>query len=156
LKVIQTYLRVFASDHLQGKPIPQLAIGHVFDTDKPENLEDFMYRQGLDMAISRGFALSRHGFIDGMGEYPGQIMQKHWESNPLIGEANWSYNQIKGGGHGTISQFIDEFIRWHSAYAHMYMHADSYRRAMRQDRDELERALRSGGIGYRFVLESAA
>jgi hypothetical protein len=38
----------------------------------------------------------------------------------------------------------------------MYMHADSYKQAMQEDRAQLERALRSGGIGYRFVLASAS
>lgn len=37
----------------------------------------------------------------------------------------------------------------------MYMHAASYQRAMKLDRTELERALKPGGIGYRFVFASA-
>ena len=36
------------------------------------------------------------------------------------------------------------------------MHADSYKQAMAEDRAAHERALKPGGIGYRFVLTSAS
>jgi hypothetical protein len=70
----------------------------------------------------------------------------------MIAEANWSYEQVKDeGSHGTMAEFTDAFVDHHSTYAHMYLHSASYRTAIAEDRSHLERALRPGGIGYRFV-----
>jgi len=111
-----------------------------------------MHRQALDLAVSRGFALSRHGFIDGLSGWPNDLMTKYWKTNQLIAESNWSYDQVKDqGSHGSMKEHVDAFARWHSAFAHMYLHAASYRRAMREDRAEFERALKPGGVGYRLV-----
>ena len=57
--------------------------------------------------------------------------------------------------HGSVAEHADAFCKFHSTYAHLYMHSASYRQAMAEDRVEHERALKPGGIGYRFVLNSA-
>jgi len=75
----------------------------------------------------------------------------------MIAEANWSYEQVKKEKtHGTMPEFEDTFIRYHSMFAHMYMHSTSYKQAVVEDRDQVQRALKPGGIGYRFALTSAS
>jgi hypothetical protein len=155
-RVIGTYLEVFAPD---GQPARQLSIAHVYDDDcgGVTPLDEAIRRQGLDVAITHGLALSRHGFIDGLGGWPDELIARHWQTNPMIAEANWSYEQVKKDKiHGTMTEFTDAFIKYHSVYAHMYFHSASYQQAMAEDRVELDRALRPGGLGYRFVLTSAA
>jgi hypothetical protein len=158
-RAIGAYLDVFAPDRIPGQAVPQLSIAQVYDDDcgRGEPLSEAVRRQALDVAIQNGLSFSRHGFIDGMGGWPDELIARYWSTHPMIAEANWSYEQVKRDKtHGTMPEFVDAFIRYHSTYAHMYLHSASYREAMAQDRGEHERALRRGGIGYRFVLTSAA
>jgi hypothetical protein len=154
LDVIRTYLQVFAPDAPEDAKLPELGIAHVYDEDCPGNtpLDEALRRQALDLAVAKGFTLSRNGFIDGLSGWPQDLIKRYWAANPTIAEANWTYDQVKDHKtHGTVREHVDSFLKWHSAYAHMYMHAASYQRALRQDRSELERGLRTGGLGYRFV-----
>jgi Domain of unknown function (DUF4832) len=48
------------------------------------------------------------------------------------------------------------YADWHANYAHYYMDAESYKRAMREDRTHFEKGLQSGGLGYRLVLTRAS
>ena len=68
----------------------------------------------------------------------------------------WDEQVKKDKTHGSMSEHVDAFAKFHSTYAHLYMHADSYKQAMAEDRGEHERALKTGGIGYRFVLTLAS
>lgn len=150
-RIIETYADIFAPDATNA---PQLSIAQVYDDncggDTP--LKDAVWRQALDVAQKRGFSFSRHGFIDGLGGWPNDFMDTYWQTNPMLAEANWSYDQIKDDQtHGTMREHVDAYANWHSIWAHQYLHAASYRRAMQLDRAELERALQPGGIGYRFV-----
>ena len=54
----------FYADTYKNNP---LVIAYCFDADNEQvtSLPDFLYRQGLDEAIKRHFALERRGFIDG-------------------------------------------------------------------------------------------
>ncbi len=158
LKAIRAYLEVFAPDLPEAQPVRHLAIAHVYDDDCAGNLplQEAMHRQGLDLAAARGLAFARNGFIDGLGGWPNDLMLTYWRDHQLIGEGDWSYEQMKKDKtHGSMAEHVDAFVKFHSTYAHLYMHSASYKQAMTEDRTEHERALRPGGIGYRFVLNSA-
>jgi hypothetical protein len=53
--------------------------------------------------------------------------------------------------HGTMDENIAGAADWHSNFFHLYFGPDVYKRAMREDRPALERALGPGGLGYRLV-----
>lgn len=145
-KIVNIYADVFK--------VRPLVISYCFDDDRKQvtNVEDFYYRQALDVALGKGFALARHGFIDGLSLTDRQTMERYWRSNMMWAEGNWSYMDLKNEGrHGTIQENIEVFAEWHSNYGHFYMDAESYKRAMREDRAAFEDGLRSGGIGYRLV-----
>ena len=134
-------------------------ISYCFDDDRAQvtSLRDFHYRQALDVALSKGFALARHGFIDGLHLYDRLTMEKSWRTSAMLAEGNWSYMDVKNDAtHGTIEENIEVFAAWHSNFGHFYMDADSYKRAMREDRAAFENGLKSGGIGYRLVPLSAS
>ena len=157
-QLIHLYLDVFAGNRAPGSPVPQLSTAQVYDEDCGGDtpLEEATRRQALDVALTNGLTFTRHGFIDGMSGWPNDFILKYWRQSPMLAEANWSYEQVKRDkNHGTMPEFIDAFIKFHSTYTHMYLHADSYKQAMAQDRGEFERALRPGGVGYRFVLTAA-
>ena len=158
-RVIQVYLDVLASGPRPARPVHGLSIAQVYDDDcgGETPVDEAVRRQALDVAIGHGLALSRHGFIDGLSGWPNDVMARYWRTNPLIAEANWTYEQVKNEkSHGTMQEHVDSFALWHSTYAHMYLDAGGYRRAMTEDRDRLERALGPGGIGYRYVLAAAS
>ncbi len=139
--------------------VKQPCISYVHDSDARQvsSLEDHMYRQALDVAVTKGFALARHGFIDGLSRWDWKIAQKYWRELPMWAEANWSYTDTKNQQtHGTLGEYLDLYTAFHSNYAHYYMDASSYRRAMAEDRAHFERGLQSGGLGYRLVLTSAS
>jgi hypothetical protein len=118
---------------------------------------DFLYRQGLDVALERGYLLGRHGFIDGLAYTDRVIMEAEWRRRALYAEANWSYlDVVNHGTHGTLDENIDIMLEWHSNYAHFYMDAASYRRAMREDQPRFARGLEPGGLGYRLALSQVA
>ncbi len=149
--IIEMYAEVF-----KVKP---LIISYCFDDDRAQvqSVEDYLHRQALDVAIGKGFALARHGFIDGLMMYDRLIMERYWRSNMMWAEGNWSYMAVKNEGvHGTLAENIQVFTEWHSNYGHFYVDADSYKRAMREDRSAFEDGLRSGGIGYRLVATAAS
>lgn len=149
----------FAPDQSDSEPVRNLAIAHVYDDDCGGDtpLAEAISRQALDLALAKGLALTRNGFINGLGGWPNDLMNNYWSDHQLIGEGDWSYEQMKKDKtHGSMAEHVNAFVRFHSAYAHLYMHAASYRQAMAEDRGEFERALRPKGIGYRFVLTAAA
>ena len=154
LKIIRTYLDLFAPGAEEKAALPHLGVAHVYDEDcgGDTDLDEALKRQALDFAIGKGFTMSRNGYIDGLSGWPQNLIQRYWSTNPMIAEGNWTYDQIKDHKtHGSMTEHVDAFIKWHSTYAHLYMHAASYKRSLREDKVELERALRPGGIGYRFV-----
>jgi hypothetical protein len=158
-RLVEIYLDVFASDRRAGASVPELSIAQVYDDDCGGDtpLDEAIRRQALDVALTHGLTFSRHGFIDGMSGWPNDFILKFWKQSPMLAEANWSYEQVKRDqNHGTMTEFIDAFIKFHSTYTHMYLHADSYRQALAEDRGEFERALKPGGVGYRLVLSSAS
>ena len=150
-RIVQMYSEIFKAK------VP--CISYCFDSDLKEvtSLEDYMYRQALDLAVSKGFALARHGFIDGLGIWDKQVMESYWQKSPMLAEGDWSYSDVKDHGtHGTLEENFEVMLNYHSNFAHFYMDADSYKRAMREDRSSFEKVLRSGGLGYRLVLTSAS
>jgi hypothetical protein len=159
IKAINAYLEVFATNRPDQEPVRNLVIAQVYDDDcgGDVSLDEALHRQALDIAAAKGLAFTRNGFIDGLSGWPNDLMDRYWRDHQLIGEGNWSYEQVKRDKtHGTMAEHVDAFIRFHSTYAHQYMHADSYKQAMAEDRVQFERGLQSGGIGYRFVLTSAS
>jgi hypothetical protein len=145
-RIVTMYAEVF-----KVRPV---MISYCFDDDQKQvaSLEDFHYRQALDVAMSKGFELARHGFIDGLWLWDRLTMEKYWRTATLMAEGDWSYLDVKNHGtHGTLEENIEVMAEWHSNYAHFYMDADSYRRAVREDAASFEKWLRSGGIGYRLV-----
>jgi hypothetical protein len=139
--------------------VKPLVISYCFDDDRDQvkSVDDYLHRQALDVAISNGFALARHGFIDGLLMYDRLIMERFWRTTAMWAEGNWSYAAAKDeGAHGTIEENIQVMTEWHSNYGHFYLDAESYRRAMRDDRAAFENGLRKGGIGYRLVAIEAS
>jgi len=134
--------------------VKKLSISYCFDTDLKEvtSLGDYLYRQGLDAAIPKHYALARHAFIDGFDYYDKQVMETYWKQDPMWAEGNWAYTAVKDEGiHGTLDENIDVMFDWHSNWGHFYMDAESYKRAMREDRASFERGLESGGLGFRLL-----
>ena len=79
-------------------------------------------------------------------------METYWKQNPMWAEGNWAYTAVKDQSiHGTLDENIDVMFDWHSNWGHFYMDAESYKRAMREDRASFERGLESGGLGFRLV-----
>jgi hypothetical protein len=118
---------------------------------------DLLYRQGLDVALERGYLLGRHGFIDGMAYTDRVIMEAEWRRRAFYAEANWSYlDVVNHATHGTVDENIEVMLEWHSNYGHFYMDAASYRRAMAEDESRFARGLEPGGLGYRLALTQAA
>jgi hypothetical protein len=149
-KVLAQIVSMYA-DIFKVKP---LSISYCYDHDLPEvkSLDDFLYRQALDVAIPKHFALARHAFIDGFDYWDKLVMQKYWRQSPMWAEGDWSYTDVKKEGtHGTIDENVDIMFDWHSNYGHFYMDADSYKSAMRVDRATFARGLESGGLGFRLV-----
>jgi hypothetical protein len=137
--------------------LPCICYSLDMDPNMITSLEDVMYRQALDVAVSRGFALAKHSFMDGLDLWHRAIMEKYWRQSPMFAEDSWSYTELKDQRtHGTLDENIDAMLDWHSNFGHFYMDAESYRRAMREDRSSFERGLRSGGLGYRLVLRRAS
>jgi hypothetical protein len=149
--IIRQYMDIFNST--------RLAISYCFDSDNDQvnSLNDFTYRQATDLAIANDFCLTRHGFIDGLWKWDTKVMETHWKHCPLLAEGDWSYTDVKNHGtHGTFDQNLDIMLEWHSDFCHFYTDAEGYKRMMREDRPALERGLKAGGIGYRYVLKSAS
>jgi hypothetical protein len=94
------------SDIFRVRPV---MISYCFDDDLRQvtSLEDFHYRQALDIALSKHFALARHGFIDGLLLYDFLTMEKYWPQATMLAEGDWSYMDVKNHGtHGTIEENI--------------------------------------------------
>ena len=142
IKVINTYTDIFTPNQLGKRPLRELAMAHVYDDDCGGDtpLKEAMWRQALDVGVGYGVALTRNGYVDGLSGWPQDLMAKYWKTNPLIAEGNWSYDQVKDDKtHGTMKVHVDRFIQIHNMYAHIYMHANNYKRALAEDRKELER-----------------
>ena len=121
-----------------------------------EDPEDKKYRQALDVALSRGFALARHGFIDGLSRTDRVIMEQEWQQRPMYAEANYSYASVnREGTHGTVAENLDVMCEWHSNYGHFYMDCEAYRSLVPEDILSFEQGLQAGGLGYRLVLTQA-
>ncbi len=136
-----------------------VVISYCFDADTSESpsLDDFLYRQALDHALTKHFGLARHGFIDGLQLYDHMIMERYWRQAPMFAEGNWTYVEVKDEGtHGTLEENIEVFKEWHSNFAHLYTDSESYKREMKDDRPAFEDSLRSGGLGYRLVPTSVS
>jgi len=99
----------------------QSCISYCFDDDSSQvtSVEDFLSRQALDVALAKGFALARHGFIDGLGRWDTAVMRKYWRLAPMLAEGDWSYSDMKNHGtHGTLDENLRVMLDWHSTYAH--------------------------------------
>jgi len=108
-------------------------------------------------ALDKGWALAYHGFIDGQGQYCKQLFQTRYRQIPMWAESNWTYPEIKDERtHGTMDEYLRVYTGWHANYAHYYMDAASYKRAMQEDRNHFEKGLESGGLGYRLALTRAS
>lgn len=150
-KIVDMYAGIFKQNPVM--------ISYCPDTDHNQvtSIDDFLYRQALDVALAKNFALARHGFIDGLVLYDTLTMQKYWRTSPMLAEGNWTYQEVKDERtHGTLAENIAVFEDWHSNFGHFYMDADSYRRGIRDDRAAFEDSLRSGGLGYRLVATSVS
>ncbi len=157
-RVTRTYLEVFATHEPLDFPIRTLAIAHVYD-DCPGclPLDEAPHEQALDIAIAKGFVLTRYGFIDGREGWLNDLMARNWCDQQLIAESNMSFEQVtRDKNHGTMAEHVNSSIQWQSPYVHMYLYADSYKQATAQDWDQFTRSLRPGGIGYRLALTSAS
>jgi len=137
----------------------QKIVAFVYDSDQKEvkTLDEFLYRQALDVAVSRGFGMARHGFIDGLGLVDREAMEKYWRQTPIFGEGDWSYTAMrKDHSHGTFAENEEVFAEWHVNWGHFYTDAASYKMEMRDDRTTLEKGLKAGGLGYRLLPVSAS
>ena len=145
-QLVDMYAKIFK--------VKKLSISYCIDHDNNEvtSLDDFLYRQALDVAIPHHDALARHAFIDGFDYWDTLVMKKYWKENPMWAEGNWAYTAVKDQGtHGTFDENVEVMLEWHSNWGHFYTDAESYKRSMSQDRATLERGLKSGGLGYRLL-----
>ncbi len=150
-KVVNMYADIFKVKQ------PRIACAPENNPRQLNSLQDYLYGQAVDVALSKGFGLAYHGFIDGQGLWCKQLFEKYWRQLPMWAESNWSYTDVKNHRtHGTLDEYLQVYSAWHANYAHYYMDADSYKRAMREDRTHFERGLQSGGLGYRLALTRAS
>ena len=148
--IMQTYIDTFQHIRLLEFGGPD------WDSGKYPKYDDFLRSKGLDIALANGFGLIWTGFIDGLGNsFDGITARKNWRTHPIIAEGNWNYDDMQDQRtHGTLDENIDVALSWHANYAHFYFTVDTYLRAMAEQKAPFERALRSGGLGYRLVPES--
>ena len=146
-RIMQTYIDTFQHIHLLAFGGPD------WDRDKYPKYDDLLRSKGLDIALANGFGLIWTGFIDGLDNYI--TVEKNWRTHPIIAEGDWNYDDmLDQRTHGTIDENIDVALAWHANYLHFYFTVDTYLRAMSGPKEPFERALRSGGLGYRLVPES--
>ena len=149
--VVEMYSDIFKVN------LPCICYSLDMEVNEITSLQDVLYRQALDVAVTKGFALAKHSFMDGLNFWHRAVMERYWRQSVMFAEDSWSYTDLKNQRtHGTLDENIDAMLDWHSNYAHFYMDAESYKPAMREDRAAFERGLRSGGLGYRLVLTSAS
>jgi hypothetical protein len=126
--------------------------GADWDRSQLTGLDDQIYTKALDVALDHGFGLIWTGFIDGVGGWDRELMNRYWKRVPIIAEDNWDYLEIKDQGiHGTLDENLDLMLEYHANLAHYYVRSATYGRAMREDRANFERGLRIGGLGYRLA-----
>jgi hypothetical protein len=119
------------------------------------NLEERMYGKALDVAVNHDFGLIWTGFIDGLYGWDRDEMEQYWHNLPIIAEDNWDYLEIKDQHiHGTLDENLDVMLDYRANLAHYYVRSTTYQRAMHDDRSNIERGLKSGGLGYRLVPTS--
>ena len=168
-RIVRTYAEVFRHSQLSVSYAPDtFNFGQVrypgrgkeyWKALARDDVEDFKYCQALDVALASGFALARHGFIDGLHRPDKMLMQQQWRRTALYAEGDWSYADVRRDGtHGTLNENIDVMCEWHSNYGHFYMDCHSYRQFVEDEdgRMSFERGLRAGGLGYRLVLTEAS
>ena len=101
------------------------------------------------------FGLIWTGFIDGVGNWDRDLMNREWKQHPIIAEDNWDYLELKDQGtHGTLDENLDLMLEYHANLAHYYVRSTTYARAMKEDRGNFERGISEGGLGYRLVPRS--
>jgi hypothetical protein len=122
------------------------------------SMERFLSDQALDLSISKGTGLMDTGFIVARGTTPWtrRMVERYWQTLPFAGEG-WAYEEIKDvGTYGTIEENVAVVLQYHTNFYHFYSYAQSYKRMIRDDQAVIEKALQSGGLGYRLVLASAS
>jgi hypothetical protein len=78
-KVVDMYSEIFREKQLRIACAPE---------DNPvklKRLNDYLYGQAVDVALSKGWALAYHGFIDGQGQYCKQLFQTYYRQLPVGG-----------------------------------------------------------------------
>lgn len=145
--VLQTYIGTF-----HYIPLFEMASTD-WDGDRYSTVDQLLYSKALDVAAANNFGFIWTGFIDGnKGIYNRVVMERFWREHPIFAEGNWTYDEIKDEHtHGTFNENVDGAVDWHANFFHLYFGPDAYKRAMREDRAGIERALEPGGIGYRIV-----
>jgi hypothetical protein len=138
----------------------QLLQTYMGDWDKSSDwsMERFLSDQALDLSISKGTGLMDTGFIVARGTTPWtrRMVERYWQTLPFAGEG-WAYEEIKDvGTYGTIEENVAVVLQYHTNFYHFYSYAQSYKRMIRDDQAVIEKALQSGGLGYRLVLASAS
>jgi hypothetical protein len=127
--------------------------GRFLDMVMAETAAQKMHRQAIDVAVARGFALSRHGFIDGLTHADRAIMNECWKRVPMFAEADHAYEDMRDdGSHGTINENHDVVVAWHSNYWQTYLDCHGYRGMTPEHTESFARLLSPGGMGYRLVL----
>jgi Domain of unknown function (DUF4832) len=120
-----------------------------------ETMQDQMYTKALDVAVAHHFALIWTGFIDGLGGWGRDIMEKCWRQDPIIAEGDWNYDDMMNQKiHGTLDENLDVALTWHANFTHYYFVPNTYQRVMREQHGVIERGLEAGGLGYRLVPTS--
>ena len=148
--VMETYIGIF--HHI---PLFEMAATD-WDGGRYLTLAQLLYAKALDVAETNKFGFIWTGFIDGLsGKYDRETMERFWQQHPIFAEGNWSYDEMKDQRtHGSVNENVAGAVDWHSNFFHLYFGPDVYKRAIREDRTALERALGPGGLGYRLVPTS--
>ncbi|MGA7411007.1 MAG: DUF4832 domain-containing protein [Bryobacteraceae bacterium] len=148
--IIEVYIETFQHIRLLEFGGPD------WDTSKYLKYDGFLRSKGLDVGLRNGFALIWTGFIDGLeSSFDWITAEENWRSHPIIAEGNWNYDDMMDQRtHGTLDENLDVALLWHANYTHYYFTVETYLRAMKEQTPVFQRALRSGGLGYRLVPES--
>jgi hypothetical protein len=147
--IMDTYISIF--QHMQ---LVEMAAAD-WDAKDIKTMQDHLYSKALDVALAHHFGLVWTGFIDGLTGWDRDIKDRYWQDVPIIAEGNWCYEDMKSQKvHGTPDENLNLVLDWHANYAHFYTDAIAYKLEVSQDQKFLERGLRIGGLGYRFVPTS--
>ncbi len=106
----------------------------------------FKYTVAMDEAAANGWVLGLHACHS--GGYRRRVLEEYWPSNVHYGETNEFY--ITMVREQTLASNLKGAVESHYNWLHQYMSAQDY--AAYPNTAYFEKGVKTGGLGYRFVL----